>query len=133
MFPVTLANPYMRAREALSWCGVEKHECARARVRYSQAALQRLGARREICRCTAGLLFTPHARIDGKMVRLPPLDLLVSNIMVFCDERHGFVGHEASNIYYTCDGGLTWEARLPTRRPFRFVGGLISACGVVPP
>ena len=71
-----------------------------------------------------------HAR---NTTRLPPLDLLVSNIMAFCDERHGFVGHEASNIYYTCDGGLTWEARLPARPPFRFVGGLISACGVVPP
>jgi len=53
--------------------------------------------------------------------------------MVFCDELHGFVGHEASNIYYTCDGGLSWEERLPTRTPFRFVSRLISASGVVPP
>ena len=65
--------------------------------------------------------------------RLPPLDLAASNIMVFCDQEHGFVGHEASNIYYTCDGGHTWETRLPTRKPFRFVPGLISACCVVPP
>jgi photosystem II stability/assembly factor-like uncharacterized protein len=65
--------------------------------------------------------------------RLPPLDLGASNIMVFCDEMHGFVGHEASNIYYTCDGGLTWETRMPTQKPFRFVPRLISACGMVPP
>jgi photosystem II stability/assembly factor-like uncharacterized protein len=69
----------------------------------------------------------------GLLGRLPPLDLGASDIMVFCDELHGFVGQEASNIYYTCDGGLTWETRMPTRKPFRFVPRLISACGMVPP
>lgn len=64
---------------------------------------------------------------------MQPLDLGISNIMEFCDELHGFVGHEASNLYYTCDGGLTWETRLPTHGPFRFVPRLLSACGVVPP
>jgi hypothetical protein len=65
--------------------------------------------------------------------RLPPLDVAPSNMMVFCDEEHGFVGNEASNIYYTSDGGLTWETRLPTSKPFRFVPRLLSACGMVPP
>ena len=45
----------------------------------------------------------------------------------------GFVGHEASNLYYTCDGGLTWEARLPAQKPFCFMPRLVSATGVVPP
>jgi len=81
-----------------------------------------------------GLLYKT---VDGgvkweQLGRLPPLGISASNIMAFNDEQHGFIGHETSNIYYTCDGGVTWEIRLPTKAPFRFVPGLLSASGTVP-
>ena len=81
-----------------------------------------------------GLLYKT---VDGgvkweRLGRLPPLGISASNIMAFNDEQHGFIGHETSNIYYTCDGGVTWEIRLPTKAPFRFVPGLLSASGTVP-
>ena len=77
------------------------------------------------------MLIPAHLNTNCRWMQ--PLDLGISNIMEFCDELHGFVGHEASNLYYTCDGGLTWETRLPTHGPFRFVPRLLSACGIVPP
>lgn len=79
-----------------------------------------------------------HRSVDAgknwkELGRCPPVDVAVSDIMQFCDADHGFVGNEQSNLFYTCDGGKTWEARMCTKKPFRFAPRLLAACGQVPP
>lgn len=53
--------------------------------------------------------------------------------MHFTDEAHGFAGNERGSIYYTCDGGVSWEQRMSASANTRFVPATLSACGTIPP
>lgn len=79
-----------------------------------------------------------HRSDDGgieweKIGKLPPHQVAVRSLFCFIDEEHGFAGNERGNIYFTCDGGKTWEQRTSVTANMRFVPGTLSGLGRVPP
>ncbi|KAJ1491682.1 hypothetical protein T484DRAFT_1773738, partial [Baffinella frigidus] len=57
----------------------------------------------------------------------------VSDLLCFSDEMHGFAGNVLSCLYFTADGGKSWEQRLSVVPPMRFLPRTLAAAGVVPP
>jgi photosystem II stability/assembly factor-like uncharacterized protein len=64
--------------------------------------------------------------------KLPPHQVAVRSLFCFIDEEHGFAGNERGSIYFTCDGGVTWEQRTSVAAQMRFVPLTLSGLGRVP-
>jgi len=65
--------------------------------------------------------------------KLPPFEVAVRSLVSFVDADHGFAANERGSIYFTSNGGVSWEQRTSVSAGMRFVPGSLSAVGVVPP
>jgi len=61
-----------------------------------------------------------------------PASVAVKSLFFFVDEQHGFTGNERGGIYYTCNGGESWEQRSSVQAGSRYVSGTLSGMGRVP-
>jgi len=117
--------------------------CAAHGARRGQLALA-LSTAEECSRlCAVGAVV--YALVDGglrkseddgltwaDLGRAPPHGVTASDLLCFTDETHGFVGNVASCLYFTADGGRSWEPRLSVVPPMRFCPRTLVGTGIVP-